>query len=198
MICILCLAGCNSKASKEEVSLTLTSSESANTGLEEVETIGDVDVDKGLFDVTITLPKDFVGEITQDALNASVKEKGYQSATLNDDGSVTFVMTKAQHKEVMQETKNQINNSLKEMVGSETYPNITSITANDNFSHFEIVTKNTSPDMAESFAALNLYIYGGMYATFNGEPVGNIHVDYINADSGEVISSADSDNMKND
>ena len=42
------------------------------------------------------------------------------------------------------------------------------------------------------------YMYGGMYAIFNGSDVGNIHVDFVNADSGEIINSADSSDMAAD
>ena len=67
--------------------------ETSDDGMKQLEAIGDVDVDKGLFNVTLTIPKDFVGETTQEKLDESVKEKGYKSATLNSDGSVTYVMT---------------------------------------------------------------------------------------------------------
>ncbi len=41
--------------------------------LSELEAIGDVDVDKGVFNVTITVPKDFVGETTQEDIDKSVQ-----------------------------------------------------------------------------------------------------------------------------
>ncbi|MER2027079.1 MAG: hypothetical protein ABS874_07575 [Lachnospiraceae bacterium] len=47
----------------------------------------------------------------------------------------------------------------------------------------------------ESFSVLSFYIYGGMYNSFNGTPADNIHVDFINEASGEVIDSFDSENM---
>lgn len=167
--------------------------------MKQVEAIGDVDVDKGLFDVTLTIPKDFIGDdMTQEKLDESVKEKGYKSATLNGDGSVTYVMTKAQHKEMVDGIKESINETLAEMVGSEDYPNITDVTANDDFTSFTITTKNTEPDLSESFAVMGLYMCGGMYAIFNGVKVDNIHVDYVNADSGEIISSANSKDMSDD
>lgn len=163
--------------------------------LDQLEAIGDIDVDKNLFDVTITVPKDFIGETTQEELDAKAKEKGFKSATLNSDGSVTYVMTKAQHKEMLDEISANINNSLAELVGSDSTPNITDIKANDDFTSFTVTTKNEEPDLAESFMVLSLYMYGGMYAIFSGDEVDNIHVDYVNAASGEIISSADSKDM---
>lgn len=169
--------------------------QSTEEGLDQIEAIGDIDVDKNLFDVTITVPKDFIGETTQEELDAKAKEKGFKSATLNSDGSVTYVMTKAQHKEMLEEISTNINNSLAEFVESDSTPNITDIKANDNFTSFTITTKNEEPDLAESFMVLSLYMYGGMYAIFSGDEVDNIHVDYVNATSGEIISSADSKDM---
>jgi len=105
------------------------------------------------------------------------------------------VMTKAQHKEMLDEISANINNSLAELVGSDSTPNITDIKANDDFTSFTVTTKNEEPDLAESFMVLSLYMYGGMYAVFSGDEVDNIHVDYVNAASGEIISSADSKDM---
>jgi hypothetical protein len=163
--------------------------------LSELEAIGDVDVDKGLFNVTITVPKDFIGDTTQEDIDKSVKEKGYKSGTLNDDGSVTYVMNKEQHNELMKGIKESIDNSLAEMIGSENTPNITDVKANDDYTSFTVTTKSTELGLAESFSVMAFYTYGGMYAIFNGEKVDNIHVDFVNADSGEVISSANSSDM---
>lgn len=162
---------------------------------DQIEAIGDIDVDKGIFDVTLTIPADFAGDVTQEQLDETAKENGYQSATLNSDGSVTYVMTKAQHKEMLSGVKESINQTLNEMVGSEDYPNITAITANEDFTAFTVTTKNDEPDLAESFAVMGFYMYGGMYAIFSGDEVDNIHVDFINKATGEIISSADSSEM---
>ena len=76
-----------------------------------------VEVDSGLFNVTITVPATFVEEgATQESLDATAKEEGYKSITLNEDGSATYVMTKAKHKEMMDELRQQVNDSLEEMI----------------------------------------------------------------------------------
>lgn len=160
-----------------------------------LDALGDVDVEKELFDVTITIPSDYMEGATQEDLDAKASEIGYK-VTLNDDGSATYVMTKKQHKDMMDGISDSIKSSLNEMVGSEDYPNVTGISANDDFTVFTITTRNTEPDMNESFAVMALYMYGGMYHIFNGTTVDNIHVDYVNADSGEIISSADSKDME--
>ena len=182
----------------DEPTETATEAETSDDGMKQLEAIGDVDVDKGLFNVTLTIPKDFVGETTQEKLDESVKERGYKSATLNSDGSVTYVMTKAQHEEMLTGIRESIDQSLSEMVGSSDYPNITNVEHNDNYTSFTITTTNAEPDMSESFSVMALYMYGGMYGIFSGEEVDNVHVDFKNADSGEIISSANSEDMGSD
>lgn len=203
----LILSACGSSAPTEE---TLSSEATPETiveesvieeataetsDLSEIEAIGDVEVDEGLFEVELLIPADFVGEKTQEELDAIAAESGYKSITLNEDGSATYVMTKKQHKEMMNEMSVSLNESLAELIGSENYPNFTDIKANDDFTEFTITTKSVELDLNESFSVLAFYMYGGMYNAFNGTTVDNIHVEFINADSGEVISSADSENM---
>ena len=65
---------------------------------DELEALGQVQTEDGVFFVIITLPPDIVGaDITQESLDADAGEN-YISAKLNDDGSVSYKMTKKQHK----------------------------------------------------------------------------------------------------
>ena len=175
------------------------SSESTVDALDALESAGEVEVDEGLFDVTITLPADYIDEgTTQEDLDKTAEEKGYQSAILNEDGSVTYVMTKAQHQELLEDTKQSIDEAIAEIAESEDYPSITDITANDDYTNFTVTTNHEELDMSESFLVLGLYIYGGMYAVYSGEEVDNIHVDFVNSETGEIITSSDSSEMGTD
>lgn len=156
-----------------------------------------IEVDENLLTVELTIPSDFVGETTQEELNQTVEEEdGIKSITLNEDGSATYVMTKKKHKEMMSEIKTGIDEELQAMVGSEDYPNFTKVEANEDYTSFTITTTSTELDLAESFSVMNLYVQGGLYNVFNGTPADNIHVDFVNATSGEVIESADSSDME--
>lgn len=163
-------------------------------GLQDLEAMGDIKVDKDASDVTLTIPAEFVGEATQEELDAQAAPYGYK-ITKNDDGSATYVMTKEQHRELLSKMADDIRSSLSEYVGSEDYPNVTEVTANDNFTSYTITTKSTEPDSNESFLPMSLYMLSGMYHIFTGENVDNIHIDFINADTGETISSSDSSDI---
>lgn len=181
------LSGCGNSASTTKTAKTESTEKSSDN----------IEVEKELFDVTMTVPADFVGETTQEKLDQTAKENGYKSITLNDDGSATYVMTKSQHKALMKETAASINKSLSEMVGSEDYPNFTDIKTNSDFTQFTVTTKSTELNIDESIAVMGFYLYGGMYAAFNGTQVDNIHVDFVNADTGEIINSSDSSDLQN-
>lgn len=160
--------------------------------LSSLESLGDVEIEKNLFSVELTIPADYVGETTQEELDKMCKENGYKSIILNADGSATYTMTKTQHKKMLKEISDSIDASLSELVASEEYPNFTEISANENYTKFTIKTTSTELDMSESFSILVFYTYGGMYNIFKGETVENIHIDFVNANSGEIISSSDS------
>ena len=198
LICTLALSGCGSSNAPADTSTNQSSetTESSTEGdISDLDSLGDIEVDENLFTVELTIPADYVGETTQEELDAEANEHGYKSITLHDDGSATYVMSKKQHRELMEELATNINDTLSAMVGSEDYPNITDISANDDFTEFTVTTTSTELSMNESFSVLVYYMCGGMYNIFNGTEVDNVHVDFINADSGEVISSSDSSDM---
>lgn len=198
----LTACGSNNQVQSSSAPSTQTAEEYDTQGTEndisELNAIGDIDVDKNLFDVTITVPADLVGDTTQEELDAKAADSDIHSITLNDDGSATYVMSKSQHKKMMQELADNINSTLSDMVGSEDYPNFTDIKANSDFTNFTVTTTSTELDLTDSISIMGFYMYGGMYAIFNGSDVGNIHVDFVNADSGEIINSADSSDIATD
>lgn len=180
----------NTTAAKQETS----SPETTPDATSDADAIADVNVEKELFDVKLTIPSNYIGDATQEELSKEAEANGYK-IVLNDDGSATYTMSKSQHKKMMEELSDSINTALTDMVGSEDYPNFTDIKANDDFTQFTITTKSEELNLKESVSVMGFYMYGGMYNVFNGTTVDNVHVDFVNADTGEIISSSDSKDM---
>lgn len=150
----------------------------------------------GLFNVALTIPAEYVEGTTQKELNKQAKEGAFKSATLNKDGSVTYVMSKSQHKEMLNTLKDSIADELNKIPNSTNYPNVTKVEANDDYTKFTVTTASTELSFEEQFLSIQLYIYGGMYNAFNNlSPV--ISVDYVNADSGATIYSGKSSDITN-
>lgn len=134
-------------------------------------------------------------ETPEDAQQYAIDNE-FTSCMLEEDGSVSITMTKARHEELMETLRDAISLTSKDKVGSEYYPNIVNVEFNDDFTEFTVTTKSETVEVDEYISALDFFYYGWYYNTFNGTPAENIHVDYINEASGEVIESADSMNME--
>ena len=205
LLLVLSLAGCGSSEPQTSVTTQAatgsTISTETTTGLEDLEALGELEVEQNLFTVEITVPADFLGEgITQESLDADAAASNYISAKLNDDGSVTYVMTKAVHDEMMVGVRDNIQQALEEMVGSEEFPSFTKVEANkveanDDFTQFTVETTSTELGLVESFSVLGFYMFGGMYHAFNGTQVDDIAVTFINADTGDTVGEAHSSDM---
>lgn len=192
---LLPVAACGGDTEPPDNSQSQSQPSGGNGEMGELDTIGDIDVDSGLFNVTITVPADFIGEITQEQLDESKKENGYKSATLNGDGSVTYVITKAQHQEMMDGIRQSIDESLAEMASSEDYPGIVKIEANSDYTKYTVTLNTEEVGIREGVAAMGLYIFSGMYHVFNGTDPGNINVQYVNETTGKIIDETNSDNL---
>ena len=101
LILSMALSGCGSSGSADTATTSTQKVEdtsSTEDAFSELDALGDVEVDKNIFDVTITVPADYVGDVTQEELDAQAKESDIHSITLNEDGSATYVMSKSDRK----------------------------------------------------------------------------------------------------
>lgn len=184
------------KSSDEATTTTTTQDTNDTMSDDEISAIGDIDVDEGLLSVTVTIPADLVGEgESQETVDKTVAEMGYISGTYNADGSVTYTMTKAKHKEALKELSESLDKSLQEIVDSEEYPNIVEITHNDDYTDFTIKYKGDEVGLGDSFTLLVYYYAGGFYGVFSGNKPDNVHVTFVNADTGEIIQESNSKDM---
>ena len=92
-----------------------------------------------------------------------------------------------QHEKMLSDIRENIMASLETMKQSNDYKNFINITANENFTEFTVTTTEKRLDTKESFSVMSFYMYGEMY---------NIHVEFIHAETGELVSAADSSNSK--
>ena len=155
-----------------------------------------IEVDEGLLNVEITVPPDFLEEgTTQETLDETAKEEGIKSITLNDDGSATYIMSKSKHDEMMAGSRESIDESMAEMIDPETYPTFVEVTSNDDYTHFTVKLSTNEVGISESVSVLGFYVLGGLYNAFNGTPVDDVTVSFVNADTGDIIQEAHSSEM---
>lgn len=149
-----------------------------------------VEVDKGLLNVEVTLPASMFEGEDIDTIIKDAKENGVKEATKNEDGSLTYKMSKATHKEMMKEIEIGIIETIEEMKTSQDYVSIKDIAYNKSFSEFTLVVdKAKYENSMDGFASFGLGISGMYYQLFNGDDSDNYKVAISIKDeaSGEVF-----------
>ena len=185
------MVGCGNETISTDIgSSNADSTDSAVEATSEESSEG-VEVDEGLLTVEITIPASLYEisdeVVTQESLEEEVKgDDGIKSVKLNDDGSVTYKVTKAKQKEMLKEMKANVDDSIQSLIDNEDM-SFVSIEYNDDVTKFDCIMTNNEPNLYESFAVLTLYITGTFYNEFSGADDYDIVVDYINEASGEVI-----------
>ena len=154
--------------------------------------IGDVQVENGVMTVSLNVPADLAQNITQEIIDAGIGTQ-YQAAFRNQDGSITYKMTKEQHQAMLEQLAVSFDNSLQEMIDNENYT-ISNITRNNDFTVFDISLDGAEPSVSDSFAAFSLYMYGELYGVFNGKRPEHVIVNYLDS-NGNLIDSDDSATM---
>ena len=166
--------------------------EDEDESFSDLEALGKVQVENGLLYVTVTIPSDLAGEeITQDELDAN-KGDHYTSATLNEDGSVTYKMTKKQHKAMVNDLHIQFDKAIEDLINDDTY-NIDSVSHNSAYTEFDITLSTESLGLTDSFSVLLFYLYGGICEIFTGKTE-DVVVNFYGPD-GALIESANSSNL---
>ena len=152
----LLLAGCGDEKESEATKEEQSSGDS-------------VSVEKGLLKVDVTLPANFFEGKTEEEIVANAEEEGISETVVNEDGSVTYTMSKSKHKEMMKEMGDSIVDMVKEVVESGDYPSIKEISYNKDFDEFDVkVDRAAYENSLDGFAILGLVMGSSYYSAFNG------------------------------
>lgn len=151
-----------------------------------------VSVDEGLFSVEVTIPASFFEGEDPEQVAANAEAENVEEATVNDDGSITYKMSKAQHKEMMEEIATSIEEAKNDITESGDYPSIQSIEASDNYDNFTVnVDREAYENSFDGFATMTLGIIGSFYQMYDGAEADNyeVTIDMTDAETGEVFNT---------
>jgi len=167
--------------------------EEKQAGEKTEETGGALDVDKGILTVEVTIPATFMEGEDIDNVVAEAKKGGTKDVTKNEDGSVTYKMSKAEHKKMMKEMKTNVTTYVDEIVNDEDFASIQDIKHNESFSEFTVVVdKAAFENSFDGFATLGLAMSGMYYQAFDGTNADklNVTVHSEDASTGEIFGTA--------
>ena len=161
---------------------------------------GSVEVDEGIVNVEITIPADFFEDETEDEIKAGAEEKGFSKCVVNDDGSVTYTMSKAKRKEVLKEMEASFDETADEIIkGDEEVPSsFTEITHNKDFKVIEMKA-NENYGGFDGLYMYSMLMMGSYYQVFNGVSSDklDVTVKVINKESGEELDSISVEDLRN-
>lgn len=195
IIILLVVAGCSPTAGEDQDTGTIVKQkDEVSTEEVEEESEGAVAVDKGLLDVEVTVPASFFEDEEGDIndIAAEAKENGMKSAVVNDDDSITYKMSKAKHKELMTEMKNNLIEYSDDLLNDEDFTSIKDITYTKKFTEFTImVEKEAFENSFDGFAVFGLGMSGIYYQLFDGvnpEKL-NVTIHTVDESTGEKIGT---------
>ena len=129
-----------------------------------------IEVDKGIFNVEVTLPPELFEDEEVSHIEAEIKEDSNAEVIQNDDGSITFKMSKKDHKKMMSEMKDGFIETIDEIVEDDEFSSIKDITYNKDFTEIKISSdKEVFENSFDGIATFSLGLGSMYYQAFNGK-----------------------------
>ena len=147
--------------------------------------------------VTLVIPTVYENITTQEEADQIRDRNGYESATLEEDGSLTIVMSRGQYDELLRGFRESVDRGISEIISEDYGSSIEKIEYNDDYSVFTVTVAADEIGIIERQTADELVMYGTLYHIYTAGEADHIQVDYVNRDSGEIIESADSGSLDN-
>lgn len=164
----------------------------ADDDLSELEAVGDIEVDRGLLSVEVTIPASLAEEANIDQVVADFAEDGIRitDARRNSDGSITYKMSRADHRRLLTTLRESFEETFAET--SADFPSVQSITFNSDLTRFRMVVDRAAFENSfDGFVVFLPLFAAGIYAAFDGrDPEGmRIEIDYVDAATGQVFDT---------
>ncbi|MCF0259845.1 MAG: hypothetical protein HUJ54_08295 [Erysipelotrichaceae bacterium] len=143
--------------------------------------------------VTVTLPAFLVQGQKEEDLKAAAQKEGYDSCVLNEDGTVTYVMTAQVNRQMTEKLQKSFVSSVENMMKSKDVPqSYDSVTYNDTGSKIDIQINPSLYKEGDTGYAAGLFIPGLYWQCFNGTDAksADVLINFINKNTGEMIESS--------
>lgn len=187
LACILAACGSSTTSVSSDSSPSSVASSS--------EPSSSIEVDEGLLNVEIILPKSFLESLGTTAEeyvgSADLSDSKIKSMSANEDGSVSLEISKKDHRQMMEEMRQSFVDSLPDL--QKNYPSVTDLEVNEDCTECLVfVDKEAYSNSLDAFVIWQVSLNAGMYQAFNGtnDP---IVVNVIDNKTSEIIDSYDSE-----
>ncbi|SDD50047.1 hypothetical protein SAMN02799630_03715 [Paenibacillus sp. UNCCL117] len=159
--------GCQS--SKVENKAASTTPATAQNDADVKESGQKINVDKGLVDVEVTLPASFFNGQDIDKAIEKAKSDGVKEAKKNADGSVTYVISKAKHTEMMKTLEDSMLEAVDNLKNDKNFKSIKNVNVDKKYAEFTVtVDKNVFEKSFDAIGLLGIGISSMYYQIFEG------------------------------
>jgi hypothetical protein len=170
---LVLLIGCSSAPTSgqpQESGTAETNTPEPNpAGAAEPEESRPLEVNKGLFSNEVTLPAIFFEGQDMDQVIANAKEGGFDDITANEDGSVTFQMSKEAYEQWRSDTAETVKQTISDILASGDFASIQDIAYNDSFTEFQIVADRAAFENSAAPALYTaIYVPASMFQLIDG------------------------------
>ena len=210
LFCLTCLVSCgnSSESSNSEATTTSTtatttaaSTENTTTATPKVTTTAettttfenttesdidvidpnDINVKTDKETVSITIPAEYVDP-------EMINDDDFRDIKTNDDGSVTFVVTREEHQKLISELQTVIDDFLREYADS--HSSVNSISHNSSYTEFTVDTTSREAFIDDSTFGFDflIEIYSAYYSAYCGNEVVEPVIRYIDSSTGSEFS----------
>ncbi len=162
-----------------------------------------ISVDKNILSVEITIPASMYGEEGANEESLEIDKDAYPDLeyTINDDGSVTYKMSKSTHQKFLDELKASLDEGFQELTDQESdsyVASFTEISYNDDLSVFNVIVDPEAYTSWDTLYALSLEIAGMYYQAFTGVDSDDlfVEVNFINETTNEIIDTINTDSLQ--
>lgn len=176
---IMTMAGCAAKNENQE------SQDAAEKQSEEQQE--EVSVDKNLLSVEIILPSDLAGDQSGFDKETYLSENpGMKDAEVLADGSLKLTMSRAKHKELMEEMRESVDEALNALMTDEETSYIKDVRRSDDYRKVDVMVDREEYENAFDLSALTIMMSVAMYQVFEGEEF-NLLIRYMDEKTEEVL-----------
>ena len=149
---------------------------------------------QSLPDAEINIPNALIGnEITEENAVLITETEEY-----SEDNTSTYSISGEERTNIVNGLSQDVIDGIAKILSNkDQYPNIMSITPNEDCSQFTISVKNGEINIYESMLLMSFYTIGDKYQIYSGVPAKEVKtiVRYIDDSTGEIIVESDSTQM---
>ena len=174
-----------------------TNSETNSGAIEEVNDETQINTpiaaDENLLTMDITMDASLFTDMTEEEIMTAATENGSLKCVINEDGSVTYTMTKAKYKEALSKMKTEIRDTTEGFCSGENkVASFVRIDVNDDCSQFDVYVDPDAYTMWDMMNAWAFELQGVYYQCFAGADIATVDVvvNFINNNTNEIMDTA--------